>query len=66
MASLSKTGSTVRQFAREDEDMTQGIEGMLYLDEQQAIPVCYCGRCGGAKYGPSLRCIRCEEVGDDT
>ena len=46
--------------------MTEGLEGMLYLDEQQAIPACYCSRCGGARYAPGLRCIRCEEAGDDT
>ena len=46
--------------------MTEGLEGMLYLDEQQAIPVCYCSRCGGARYAPGLRCIRCEEAGYDT
>ena len=45
--------------------MAQGIEEMLYLDEQRAIPVCYCSRCGGAKYAPGLRCIRCEEDWDD-
>ena len=45
--------------------MTQGIDGMLFLDEQSAVPACYCKRCGGAVYAPSLRCIRCEEDGDD-
>ena len=46
--------------------MTEGIMGMLFLDEQQACPACYCSRCGGARFWPSLRCIRCEEDGDDT
>ena len=45
--------------------MTEGIEGMLFLDEQQALPVCWCSRCGGAVFAPSLRCIRCEEEFDD-
>ena len=46
--------------------MTEGIAQMLFLDEQQAIPACWCSRCGGAKYWPSLRCIRCEVENDDT
>ena len=46
--------------------MTEGIGRVLFLDEQQAIPVCYCSRCGGARFGPSLTCIRCEEDADDT
>ena len=46
--------------------MTEGIQGMLFLDEQQAVPVCYCSRCGGAKYGMGHWCIRCEVDGYDT
>ena len=46
--------------------MTEGIAGMLFLDEQQTAPACYCSRCGGAKFWPSLRCIRCEVEADDT
>ena len=46
--------------------MKQGIEKMLYFDPQQEIPVCRCSRCGGARYAPSLICIRCEEEADDT
>ena len=46
--------------------MTKGILGMLFLDPQQQVPACYCSRCGGAKFAPSLRCIRCEEEADDT
>lgn len=36
------------------------ISGALYVDEQDTIPACYCDRCGGARYRPSLICIRCE------
>jgi len=36
------------------------IEQMLYTDPQAAVPVCYCRRCGGARFAPSLICIRCE------
>ena len=46
--------------------MKQGIEKMLYWDPQQEVPACYCRRCGGARYAPSLWCIRCEEEADDT
>ena len=46
--------------------MKQGIEKMLYFDPQQEIPVCWCGRCGGARFALSLICIRCEEEADDT
>ena len=46
--------------------MTEGIMGMLFLDEQQTAPACYCSRCGGAKFWPSLRCIRCEVEDNDT
>ena len=46
--------------------MTDGIMGMLFWDEQQEIPACYCSRCGGARFWPSLQCIRCGEDADDT
>ena len=46
--------------------MIEKIITTLFLDEQQEIPAGYCGRCGGALYGPSLRCIRCEEDSYDT
>ena len=46
--------------------MKQGIERMLHVDPQQEAPACYCSRCGGARYAPSLICIRCEEEADDT
>ena len=46
--------------------MNQGIEKTMYFDPQQEIPVCCCSRCGGARFAPSLRCIRCEEEADDT
>ena len=36
------------------------IEQMLYIDPQMQIPACFCHRCGGERYAPSLVCIRCE------
>ena len=36
------------------------IEQNLFVDEQAAVPSCYCSRCGGARFAPSLICIRCE------
>ena len=36
------------------------IEQILFVDEQAAVPACYCSRCGGARFAPSLVCIRCE------
>ena len=36
------------------------IEPVLFLDAQRAVPVCLCETCGGERYGPSLRCLRCE------
>ena len=35
-------------------------EQILFTDPQDQIPACYCARCGGARYAPSLTCIRCE------
>ena len=45
--------------------MAEGIEGMLFFDPQQAVPACYCDRCGGARFWPSRVCLRCEEDGYD-
>ena len=36
------------------------IVGTLFLDPQAEKPVCYCPRCGGERYWPSLVCLRCE------
>ena len=36
------------------------IEPTLYIDPQAQIPACYCPHCGGARYAPSLTCLRCE------
>lgn len=33
---------------------------MLFLDTQDQKPACFCPRCGGERYTPSLICIRCE------
>lgn len=37
-----------------------GIEPVLYLDEQAARPGGFCQVCGGECYLPSGRCLRCE------
>ncbi len=43
------------------EEFTLGrITDVLYVDIQDQAPVCYCRVCGGARYAPSLACIRCE------
>lgn len=36
------------------------IEPMLYIDIQSQTPACFCQRCGGERYAPSLVCLRCE------
>ena len=36
------------------------MEGTLFYDPQAAAPACFCPRCGGECYAPSLTCIRCE------
>lgn len=36
------------------------IVDMLFVDPQDQKPACVCPRCGGARYAPSLICIRCE------
>ena len=38
------------------------IEPTLYIDLQAQIPASYCPRCGGARYAPSLICLRCERT----
>lgn len=38
------------------------IEQMLYIDPQNQIPACFCSRCGGERYAPSLICSRCERA----
>ena len=43
--------------------MTQQIEPTLYSDPQDTPIACFCPRCGGARYAPSLACIRCERDG---
>ena len=39
------------------------LEPMLYPDPQQKRPACFCPRCGGECYAPSLACLRCERRG---
>ncbi len=36
------------------------FESILYADPQAAKPACFCPRCGGECYWPSLICIKCE------
>ena len=36
------------------------IKGSLFIDPQEEAPACFCEVCGGARYLPSLVCIRCE------
>lgn len=40
--------------------MNPWFEPTLYIDPQAAAPACFCDRCGGACYAPSLVCLRCE------
>ena len=46
--------------------MAEGIAPQLFVDPQQERPACYCRYCGGARFAPGFRCIRCEEEADDT
>ena len=36
------------------------LEQILFMDPQDQVPACYCSHCGGARFAPSLTCIRCE------
>ena len=38
------------------------FESILYTDPQAAKPACFCPKCGGECYWPSLVCIRCQSV----
>ena len=40
--------------------MTDILAQILFSDPQDQIPACYCQVCGGARYAPSLICVRCE------
>lgn len=40
--------------------MTNEIAGTLFWDVQAEKPACFCSRCGGERYAPSLICSRCE------
>ena len=40
----------------------QKIQDMLFVDIQDQKPACFCPRCGGECYAPSLICGRCEGV----
>ena len=39
------------------------LEQILFTDPQDQVPACYCTLCGGARFAPSLICIRCERSG---
>ena len=39
------------------------LEQILFTDPQDQVPACYCDLGGGARYAPSLTCIRCERRG---
>ena len=43
--------------------MTDILEQILFTDPQDQVPACYCTLCGGARFAPSLICIRCERRG---
>ena len=38
------------------------FESILYTDPQAVKPACFCPRCGGECYWPSLVCIKCDTV----
>ena len=40
--------------------MNRDIESNLYIDLQTLPPRSFCPVCGGERYGPGLRCLRCE------
>lgn len=40
--------------------MNREIESNLYVDLQALPAADFCPRCGGERYLPGLRCIRCE------
>ena len=40
--------------------MTDLIESVLFVDPQAVPPVCRCRCCGGERYAPGRRCLRCE------
>lgn len=39
------------------------IESTVFVDTQAERAACFCVRCGGERYAPSLICIRCERAG---
>ena len=36
------------------------IRPMLWTDPQAEKPRCFCPVCGGERYAPGCRCLRCE------
>ena len=36
------------------------LELILFIDPQDVAPAAFCEFCGGERYAPSLRCLRCE------
>ena len=47
-------------YGRRRHAMNDEILSNLYIDLQAQPPGDYCPVCGGERYLPSLRCIRCE------
>ena len=45
---------------KKDESMNRDLESTLYEDPQTRPPADFCPVCGGERYLPGLRCIRCE------
>ena len=40
--------------------MLDRMEPVLFVDVQAVAPACLCRRCGGERYAPGRRCLRCE------
>ena len=64
-SSLERVGKPIENMRSFDnlfrEEFTLGkMTDVLYVDMQDQVPACYCRVCGGARYAPSLICIRCE------
>ena len=59
MESLPKKRREIDIFCTGGNEMEQ-IMGTLFSDPQDQRPACFCPRCGGERYAPSLVCSRCE------
>ena len=61
MAESWKDAACFRHFCTK-EGNPMPIEPTLYIDPQAQVPAFYCPVCGGARYAPSLICLRCERA----